>query len=473
MARAVEPIDVAGLHGNTGRRAEVEQAIEESLRQLASLYPQFADSAKRRLASRELIGVLDRLSVERDPSMAELVATLRGVRLRGVGEANTLWPRLFVTSQGPSAPPLNVALMTAGSLVVALHELFRGYLDIDPENYYWALAAIAARRPASIAELHACLTEAGAELPLAFDAAWAPNFRFHAVHRQPDWSEYWKHERPTAYGGGYPASIRNFLESFFDRLREARPEARVLDIGTGNHGATELARRRGPRFELYGIDLSIPSPSAEAASSLAVMDANCLAFADATFDAVVSVNGIEYADPDKAIPEMGRVLVTGGHTVLVLHHPDSDVVKRARSVNRFVREQRLHELVVLTLLYLECKEPALKVQIDRQLARARMAFDIPQEPFFEHLWQAVGLALSSGDRARSIAGSLEWCDRFFGWLLRKNDYVTHHAALLGADRAQLARLLGNAGVELIETQRLRADYSANSMLALGIVGRKR
>ena len=123
-------------------------------------------------------------------------------------------------------------------------------------------------------------------------------------------------------------------------LFTAMPDrSRILDVGTGNgvllaHAAA-AAERSGKRFELTGIDLAEIDPATYVSDHLAVqhdarflggVNAAELPFDDASMDVVVSQFGLEYADVNRALDAVGRVLEQGGRLIWLAHSQDSAVV---------------------------------------------------------------------------------------------------------------------------------------------------
>lgn len=106
---------------------------------------------------------------------------------------------------------------------------------------------------------------------------------------------------------------------------------RILEIGIGGGANVPLVQAALPRsveYELWGADLSegmlaqcqrrlSGSPSA-APVHLCVADAHALPFADATFDRVFHVGGLNaYHDPRRGLAEMARVARPGTPIVVV------------------------------------------------------------------------------------------------------------------------------------------------------------
>jgi arsenite methyltransferase len=111
-------------------------------------------------------------------------------------------------------------------------------------------------------------------------------------------------------------------------LRASAGES-ILDLGSGpGFLACELAQKVGATGRIVVVDISsdmnsIASKRVEAAGvgdrvDIFEGDATALAFADATFDAAVSMQVIEYlTEPDAALHQLVRVLRPGGRLVII------------------------------------------------------------------------------------------------------------------------------------------------------------
>jgi arsenite methyltransferase len=105
----------------------------------------------------------------------------------------------------------------------------------------------------------------------------------------------------------------------------ARPGERILDVGCGpGYYVAELAEQVGEGGSVVGVDSSAPmlAVAAERCAELAGTefaegDATALPVEDGGFDAVVSVQVLEYVpDVEAALAEIRRALKPGGRVVL-------------------------------------------------------------------------------------------------------------------------------------------------------------
>jgi ubiquinone/menaquinone biosynthesis C-methylase UbiE len=99
-------------------------------------------------------------------------------------------------------------------------------------------------------------------------------------------------------------------------LSETGPESEVLDIATG----TGLIAREffGKVKKVTGLDIS-PDMARHATGcmdEIVFAPVEQMPFADNSFDAIVCRQGLQFAELDKAIPEIYRLLKPGGRVVL-------------------------------------------------------------------------------------------------------------------------------------------------------------
>jgi SAM-dependent methyltransferase len=152
--------------------------------------------------------------------------------------------------------------------------------------------------------------------------------------RREAWSRYWargaSHSCLGSYGDLYGGAIAGFWNAVFGGLP---PEARVLDVATGNGVLPRMLLERcpSPGVQCDAVDIAPIQPQWLAGFDPAAgkrirvqggVDAEALPFGDGTFDLVVSQYGIEYARLDRAVSEVLRVLAPGGGVAMVLHHAE-------------------------------------------------------------------------------------------------------------------------------------------------------
>ena len=157
------------------------------------------------------------------------------------------------------------------------------------------------------------------------------------------WRDYWKSDRPASCVPDNEATAKEIAAYWIDMFAELPDGSRALDIATGNgivlaHAVT-AAGQCGKTFELTGVDLAEIEPRQFLSEFPAGFEhvhfvgntaAEDLPFGDGEFDVVVSQYGLEYAELEKALAEIERVLVPGGRLVWLAHSEESEVVQQNR-----------------------------------------------------------------------------------------------------------------------------------------------
>jgi len=170
-----------------------------------------------------------------------------------------------------------------------------------------------------------------------------------AHSRNQGWRDYWKEDRAASCVPQSETTAGEIAERWIGLFANLPNGSRILDVATGNgvllaHAAM-AAERGGKRYSLTGVDLADIDPvryvsslsdRLRTANFMGGVAAESLPFADDAFDVVVSQYGLEYADLDKALGEIERVLVTGGQLIWLAHTEDSSVFEQNRDQSRQV-----------------------------------------------------------------------------------------------------------------------------------------
>ena len=288
------------------------------------------------------------------------------------------------------------------------------------------------------------------------------------IDSAPDWTLVWeKKQTQTLYGGDYPSSINTFLIQVLSEIRNRDPYSNILDIGTGNHAATLLARSVSSGFELYGIDFArMQAPADHARIHVLQMNAEHLAFRDNEFSAVVSVNGIEYADAERALPEMYRVMRPGAVGALVLHRPDSFIVARAKRFNELLENAPIMETLALAWLYIKEGTDLMRRELEREISdlEKRNIDEVLGTSFFVKLWDGIRTAIRSDRKSDETAlGLVELGEEDLHWAHQKNRFLASRMTAVASNREQVANWLMQYGYEIdaIEDLRLDAAFDRN------------
>jgi ubiquinone/menaquinone biosynthesis C-methylase UbiE len=153
-----------------------------------------------------------------------------------------------------------------------------------------------------------------------------------------------RRQRATWASGDY-AAVATLIVPVAERLvdlADLRAGARVLDVATGSGNAAIAAARLGS--DVVGIDYvdSLLERGRERARAerlqvdLRSGDAEAIVFADASFDAVLSVFGSMFAlDPVRAAGEISRVTRPGGTIALASWTPEGFIGRLFRIAGRY------------------------------------------------------------------------------------------------------------------------------------------
>jgi ubiquinone/menaquinone biosynthesis C-methylase UbiE len=154
------------------------------------------------------------------------------------------------------------------------------------------------------------------------DSAWA-------------WSKFWRDDNLSACTRDDDTTdgmLQQEWRSFFSSLND---KASILDLGTGNGAlalmaiASETQETDNCRsFDVHGCDLAAIEPGhyvKSRAEDLAQIQFHAetamekLPFGDASYDAVCGQYALEYSDVSESVPELMRVLRSGGSLQFLLH----------------------------------------------------------------------------------------------------------------------------------------------------------
>lgn len=158
------------------------------------------------------------------------------------------------------------------------------------------------------------------------------------------WDRYWAHGFLTscrnAFSGNYEGTVRALWEAFFAELG---PDARILDIGTGNGAIPLIAAAAGldanRRYDIHGIDLAAIRPEETVKTDRHLLEqirfhprtpAEATGFEPASVDAITGQYAFEYTDTARSAAELGRIAAPDARLMFVLHHSRSVVMETSR-----------------------------------------------------------------------------------------------------------------------------------------------
>jgi len=160
------------------------------------------------------------------------------------------------------------------------------------------------------------------------DAAWA-------------WSTFWQSNNLSACTPDNDTNNDLLLlewRAFFMLLDDG---ASILDLGTGNGAlaveAVTAGRTASRTFDVHGCDLARIEPLEYVQSRVddlakitfhKLTPMEKLPFDDGSFDAVCGQYALEYSDVTRSVPELLRVLRSGGRLQFLLHNADGALYRR-------------------------------------------------------------------------------------------------------------------------------------------------
>ena len=146
------------------------------------------------------------------------------------------------------------------------------------------------------------------------------------------WTAFWQefclenvpHERCHVPDDGRCAVDRQ-LAQFADGLPVG---AQVIDLGCGAGIAGRILLSRRGDLRVTGVDFaSVPASAVENMTVCPGVRMDDVPFDDGSFDAAISLFGIEYGDIEQTAAEMWRVLKPGARFRFLVHHAESEIVR--------------------------------------------------------------------------------------------------------------------------------------------------
>lgn len=154
------------------------------------------------------------------------------------------------------------------------------------------------------------------------------------------WDQFWNAGRTSCCSDQDGTDNAELVrQQWVEMFADVRDGDRVLDLCTGNGAVLEVAREcvreTGRALELCGVDSAAIAPENDETSDeqpaafFLRASVTALPFVDASFDAVTSQFGIEYAPLEPSVAEAMRVLREGGRARFVAHAKDGTTALNA------------------------------------------------------------------------------------------------------------------------------------------------
>lgn len=150
------------------------------------------------------------------------------------------------------------------------------------------------------------------------------------------WSIYWHQNRLHSCVSTSTGDDSKQIDLFWRRFARGLPEgAAVLDLATGNGAVPAVLIDEKPSLHVSAVDKAVIEPrkylrghrELAQVTFFPSVDLLELPFPTASFDAITSQFGIEYAPLSAAAISAARVLRSGGTIAFLLHHQDSEILQ--------------------------------------------------------------------------------------------------------------------------------------------------
>jgi ubiquinone/menaquinone biosynthesis C-methylase UbiE len=155
------------------------------------------------------------------------------------------------------------------------------------------------------------------------------------------WSVFWRQGHSTTFGEyfrqGYEGAVADWWRAELEGMAGGLA---VIEIACGNCSLLPAMVRTGRGGRYIGVDLADVELSKVAAEGLeesgievvvhSRTPAEELPEPDDSVDLAASVFGIEYSDMGRSIPEVRRVLKSGGRLCALVHHSESVVTRMSK-----------------------------------------------------------------------------------------------------------------------------------------------
>jgi SAM-dependent methyltransferase len=115
------------------------------------------------------------------------------------------------------------------------------------------------------------------------------------------------------------------VRSILEEVKPVKPDARVLEVGSGAHGLIfSFGARNGVGLDPLAVHYASLFPKWQRSAATVAAAGEALPFADAAFDIVLSDNVVDHAErPATILAEIARVLAPAGlvYFTVNVHHP--------------------------------------------------------------------------------------------------------------------------------------------------------
>jgi SAM-dependent methyltransferase len=158
-----------------------------------------------------------------------------------------------------------------------------------------------------------------------------------------DWSTFWRDfgvEDKLLERCHIPGDGRSVVDQHWAQFADALPpEAEVIDLGCGAGIVGRILLSHRSDLRVTGVDFAkVPTMEVENLTIFPWVNMEALPFGDNSFDAAISLFGIEYGNIDEIARELPRVLKPGACFSFLVHHQESEIVREGSTRLRGLRE---------------------------------------------------------------------------------------------------------------------------------------
>ncbi len=290
------------------------------------------------------------------------------------------------------------------------------------------------------------------------------------------WTLYWQADRLdsciASASPGDAAAIAAFWQSFAGRINDT---ASVLDLATGNGTVPKCLLQASAALEITAVDKAAIDPMTYLQDGgelgqvnfIGNVDICALPFAAASFDAVTSQFGLEYAPLEAATRSAAAVLKPGGSMQLLLHHSDSEIVKPAAARRDEIRRLLATDGIIHALIaYINNRIPLEQLETAGQghLASAHAKTAAVSGQIFDGVNQVI-LGMQEGDRQEAELLATVMVARLSAEQARLEQLLD--AALTEQQATKIRGMLQGSGVDVERLDPLLIGETPDSRALIG------
>jgi ubiquinone/menaquinone biosynthesis C-methylase UbiE len=245
-----------------------------------------------------------------------------------------------------------------------------------------------------------------------------------------DWSTFWRDfgvEDKLLERCHIPGDGRSVVDQHWAQFADALPpEAEVIDLGCGAGIVGRILLSRRSDLRVTGVDFAkVPMIDVKNLTVHPWVNMEALPFGDNSFDAAISLFGIEYGNINETARELGRVLKPGGRFSFLVHHYESEIVREGSTRLRGLRELLSGKMKAAFLVgkiadfdqqYQKLRdqfpsEPSIKIFSDyyrRNIARTRQERQAIWQKLADDLDPEIALTKDMERSAKSAAQMGTW-----------------------------------------------------------------